>query len=89
MWFSVEFQEPDQPIDFLSGLLTEPADRADDIGRLCVGRDVQPIQAGYGVIADVFRGGVLCTPSAWVIGGRVITSPRLAFVLSQRYGQIK
>jgi hypothetical protein len=40
-------QESDQPIDFLSGLLTELPNRAEDVGRLCVGRDVQPIQAGY------------------------------------------
>ena len=37
-------QEADEPLDLVSGFLI--ADRAEDIGRLSVGRDVQPIQAG-------------------------------------------
>jgi hypothetical protein len=41
-------QKSDQPIYLVSGLFAEPAYRSEDIGRLCVGRDVQPVQAGSG-----------------------------------------
>jgi hypothetical protein len=63
-------QEAD-PLDLVSGDLTELANRSEDIVRRSIVFDVQPIEAGYWG-KDVFRGGVLCTLSAWGIGFAVL-----------------
>jgi hypothetical protein len=60
-------EEPDKPVNLVTGVLAELAYRAEDVLRRSVVFDVQPIQAGRRVSADVFVRG-LCTLSARVMG---------------------